>query len=117
MGLVIKQEDTGALLWAPRLHALDGMLEQWRLWSPAASQLVVVPQWVMNDISPSGQLVLVTPMPAGQVNGEFHCHGVEGMAGEEARDLWEYHLGQALSGHHGQMILALWRFCANLPAG
>lgn len=114
---VIKQTESGKLMWATRLHCLDGMLEQWQLLAQGESQLVVVPAWWMNEIAPAGQLVLVTPSIAGQAESQLHCLGVEGMAGEDARGLWEFHLALTMSAQHGQMIQMLWQFYATLQPG
>jgi len=57
MAHVINRQEPGPLLWATRLHCLEGHLEQWQLWTPGDTQLVVVSHSEMAHIEPSGQLV------------------------------------------------------------
>lgn len=117
MGRVIKQREQGLLRWATRLHRLDGQLEQWQLWSPQGTRLMVVTHASMSHIDPRGQLVLCSAMGDEQEPALTRCVDVAGMAGDEMRQLWVYHLEQAHTGAHGQMIDQLWQYYARLPVG
>ena len=117
MAHVINRQDPGPLRWATRLHCLEGQLEQWQLWTPGDTQLVVVSHSEMAHIEPSGQLVRwrLAAQPSAPVG--LPTQGIAGMTGEAARQLWLFHLEQARSAAHGQMIEQLWQFYAGLPSG
>lgn len=117
MAHVINRQEPGPLLWATRLHCLEGHLEQWQLWTPGDTQLVVVSHSKMAHIEPSGQLVRwrLAAQPSAPVG--LPTQGIAGMTGEAARQLWLFHLEQARSAAHGQMIEQLWQFYAGLPSG
>lgn len=117
MGRVIKQREQTLLRWATRLHCLDGQLEQWQLWSPHDTRLMVVAQSGMTQIEPSGQLVLCSALGDDLDAAMICCAGIAGMVGDEVRQLWVYHLDQAHSATHSQMIDQLWQYYARLPAG
>ena len=114
MAHVINRQEPGPLLWATRLHCLEGHLEQWQLWTPGDTQLVVVSHSEMAHIEPSGQLVRwrLAAQPSAPVG--LPTQGIAGMTGEAARQLWLFHLEQARSAAHGQMIEQLLRILVKL---
>ena len=61
---------------------------------------------------PSGQLVRWRLAAQPSVPVGLPTQGIAGMAGEAARQLWLFHLEQARSAAHGQMIEQLWQFYA-----
>ena len=71
----------------------------------------------MATIAPSGQLVLAMLGMEQQIVTLRSCRALEGITGDEGRQLWEFHLVWPLNESHGQMIQALWRFYAMLPPG
>ena len=117
MGHVIDQLECGELMWATRLQVIDQGLGQWQLWSPSAEHCLPLARVTMESIAPAGQLVMATLGLGDQGVTLDMCRGLDGMVGEEARTLWNFHLGFAINERHGQMILALWRFYSALPPG
>lgn len=114
---VTEYADCGELMWATRLADSEGEYECWELLSPKAVHRVSVSDKCMATIAPSGQLVLAMLGMEQQSVTLRSCRALEGITGDEGRQLWEFHLGLALNESHGQMIQALWRFYAMLPPG
>ena len=94
---VTEYADCGELMWATRLADSEGEYECWELLSPKAVHRVSVSDKCMATIAPSGQLVLAMLGMEQQSVTLRSWRALEGITGDEGRQLWEFHLGLALN--------------------